>query len=98
MENLEPKEFQLPIDWDFGDLASRYATNMLIQKGENEFYISFFDITPPLLFSPEDHDKVKSVKANCVSRIIIAKDKLQSFIDALQQSVIDTNNAETSED
>ncbi len=98
MENPEPKEFELPIEWNFGDLLNRYATNMLIQRGENEFYISFFEITPPLLFSPADHGKIKSVKANCVARIVIAKDKLQSFIDALQQSVVDTNNAETSED
>jgi len=86
------EEIQLPINWNIPeDIVARYATNMVIQRLENEFLISFFEIKPPIIIdSPEKViEKLKDMKliqANCVAQIIIAHNKLPSFIDALKRN------------
>lgn len=98
----EPIAF--PIEWNVSDdVVARYATNMLVQKGENEFIISFFETKPPLILgTPDEINKrvndLKSIKANCVSQIIIAAEKMPSFIEALQSSLkrsLEVSNDET---
>jgi len=89
MENSDSKQITLPVEWNFGNIANKYATNMLIQAGENEFFLSFFEIAPPILFSSEDENKIDSLKAECVARIIVSKDKMRAFVDAMQKSVED---------
>lgn len=82
----------IPIDWHFPEgLIKRYANNMLVQRLENEFVISFFEIVPPPIFgSPEERrkqaDKVKSVRANCVASVVVSPMKMQAFIDAMQEN------------
>lgn len=84
---------QLPIEWCYpDDLISRYATNMVVQYTEHEYTISFFEVRPPLLLgTPEQISErlkaIDSVKATCVARVIVAADRLQDFIDALQANV-----------
>jgi len=94
MSNDNPKEpLVIPIEWNISEnIVARYATNMLVQSGENEFFVSFFESRPPLLLgTPEQISKqvndLKSVKANCVAQIIISAEKMPSFIEALQTSL-----------
>lgn len=83
----------LPIEWHIpDDIQARYATNMVAQHLEHEFLISFFDIWPPILLgSPEEIaeklKEVKSVRASCVARIVIAEEKLPDFIRVLQDNL-----------
>lgn len=83
----------IPLRWHIPDnIVSRYATNMTIQEGENEFIISFFEVIPPILLGPPDAraKKIKDLKeinAECVARVIVAADKLPSFIDAMQSNL-----------
>lgn len=82
-----PLDFHIP-----KGLISRYATNMTIQQGENEFIISFFEVIPPILLgTPEDRAKkisaMKEIRAECVARLIVAADKLPSFIGAMQSNL-----------
>lgn len=85
------KEFIL--EWNIpDDIVARYATNMIVQRSEHEFIISFFEVKPPLLLgSPEEINeklsKIKSVQANCVAQIIVAADKMSSFVEALQKNL-----------
>jgi hypothetical protein len=83
------EEPQLPINWTFPpDLISRYATNIIVQLAENEFVVSFFEIPPPVLLrGQEDLDKLESVTAQCVSRIIIAAEKMPQFVDVLNRQL-----------
>lgn len=89
----EDRGMVLPLEWNIpDDIIARYATNMIVQRTENEFLISFFETKPPLLLgNPEEISeqvkKIKSVKANCVAQIIVAADKMPSFIDALQSNL-----------
>lgn len=82
-----PLDFHIP-----KDIISRYATNMTIQPGENEFIISFFEVIPPMLLgTPEERARkiksLKEVRAECVARVIVAADKLPSFIEAMQTNL-----------
>ena len=83
----------LPVEWKVSDdIVARYATNMVVQRLENEFLISFFDIRPPIILGePEDITKklreTKSVTANCVAQIIVAVEKMPSFVNALENSI-----------
>ena len=87
-----PDERQIPVNWTFPvDLVSGYATNMLVQSGESELYVSFFEVPPPVLFGPEDTKTLESVTAECIARIIISPDRLGKFIEVLQQQLKNFN-------
>jgi len=92
MANNSHEEIQLPINWNIPeDIVARYATNMVIQRLENEFLISFFEIKPPIILdTPEKVSQklrnMKSMQANCVAQIIVAENKLPAFIDALKRN------------
>jgi Protein of unknown function (DUF3467) len=80
----------LPIEWHFPEhITSRYATNLVVQHTEHEFTISFFELHPPLLLgSPEERkaqlEHIKSVRAECVARIIVAAERMPEFLKVLQ--------------
>lgn len=82
-----------PIEWNVSeDCVARYATNMVVQRSENEFFISFFEIKPPLLLGSVEEinakaKQIKAVQANCVAQIIVAADKMPSFVEALQKNL-----------
>jgi hypothetical protein len=81
-------ERTIPIVWDFPeDLVSGYATNMLVQVGEHELFVSFFETPPPLIFSPQDAEKLEGVRAECIARIVISPERLGKFIEVLQQQL-----------
>lgn len=89
MPNNGDKQLEFPIEWNIpDDIVARYATNMIIQRGENEFFISFFEVKPPLILgTPEQIEEqarnIKTVQANCVAQVIVSMDKMPSFIEAL---------------
>lgn len=83
----------LPVEWHVpDDLVARYATNMIVQRAENEFIISFFETKPPLLLgTPEEvaeqARQLTAVRATCVAQIIVAANKMPAFVDALQRNL-----------
>ena len=83
----------LPLEWHFpGDIISRYATNMVVQHTEHEFIVSFFEVRPPVLLGEVEEqeaalEQVKSVRADCVARIIVAPERLKEFIQVLQDNL-----------
>ena len=79
--------------WNFpDDLLSGYATNILVQTGEQELFISFFELQPPVLLTPEDATKLESVNAECIAKIIVTPERLTLFIEVLQKQ-LDAYNA-----
>lgn len=74
--------------WNFPEEAlSRYATNLLVQTGEQELYLSFFEARPPVLLAPKDLEALESVTAECIAQIIVTPERLAKFIEALQQQL-----------
>jgi hypothetical protein len=82
------QEREIPIIWDYPeDLVSGYATNLLVQVGEHELFVSFFETPPPLLLAPRDVEKLENVRAECIARIVIAPERVPKFIEVLQRQL-----------
>ena len=89
-EQQEAEGITLPIDWHIPEgIQSRYANNVLVQASWYEFIISFFEVQLPLLTGSPEENKAKlqqigSVRADCVSKVVIPPDIVQGLINALQ--------------
>jgi len=92
-EHEELAVYQLPIEWYFPeDIISRYAMNLVVQHSEHEFIISFFEVERPLVFGPPEQvgarlKEIKSVRAKCVARIIVAAERMPEFVRVLQANL-----------
>ncbi len=81
---------EVPIEWSMPEsMVSRYATNLVVQNGEHEFTLNFYEVRVPIILGSPDEQieqlsKIDSVRADCVARIIIAADRLEEFISVLQ--------------
>lgn len=89
----QPGFLRIPIEWYFPEgLVSRYAANFVVQRGQNEFILSFFEVYPPIVLGePEEQkaalDHLESVRAECVARIIVAPQQLLALADLLQDQI-----------
>jgi hypothetical protein len=87
----QPNDLEVPIEWYVPEsIISQYATNLVVQRSEHEYIISFFDTKPPLIIgvpSKEALDNLKSVRAECVARIIVAAARMPGFVKALQTNL-----------
>lgn len=93
MSKPEPFGKKVRIDRRFPeDLKTHFATNIVVQHDPGTFYISFFEMFPPLVIADNDAERIKilnsldSVDAKCVSRIVVTPDKMREFIDALEEN------------
>jgi hypothetical protein len=92
-EKEQPGEISVPLEWNVSnDIVARYATNMVVQRLENEFLITFFEVKPPILLGEPDQiakrvKELKSIQANCVAQVIVAADKMPSFVKALETNL-----------
>ena len=88
---LNPSQMQVKIEYDIPEnMPTYFVTNMVIQRIEHEFKVSFFELRRPLLLTEEDKEKIRtlqSVKAICVSSVSVTPDRLQIFIEALQDQL-----------
>lgn len=90
-DKVQAFPLDLQIEWKVPEnIIRRYATNMYVQLGENEFFISFFEVIPPAFSGTpeqmaEQAKNLKTVQANCVASIIVVPEKLPSFIRVLEQ-------------
>jgi hypothetical protein len=93
MADAEAEGRYVPIEWQFpASLVSRYATNLVVQQGEHEFIISFFEIHLPMLLGlPEQRkatiDQLETVPAECVARLIVAAERMPEFVKVLQEQL-----------
>jgi len=82
-----------PIKWIVpDDLVSQYATNLVIQHTAHEFSISFFELRRPVILgSPEEQralvERIDSIPAICVARIIVSPERMEQFINAMQENL-----------
>lgn len=90
MSKEEPRGIPLPIDWHVPEgTKSRYANNVLVQVGQFEVTISFFEAELPILLGQPEENKKKleelgTVRAECVSKIVISPEFLPILIKALE--------------
>lgn len=94
MEEPErPITLRLPIEWFIPpDIKSVYATNLLIQRGDHEFFISLFELRPPIVIGTPEQQReqaaqLHTARAECVARIIVGRDRLPEFVQVLQDFI-----------
>lgn len=73
-----------------GRMPTLYAHHMLVQPGEEEVVLSFFEVIPPLVYGDNAEEQIREIEeggviADCVARITIAKKRYRSFVEAMQQ-------------
>lgn len=86
--NLKPEDEVVPILFNIPvGMASRYAHHMLVQAGEHEVTISFFEMYPPLAIDSATQlsEAKKGVRADCIARVAIAKGRYPEFVKALNR-------------
>lgn len=91
----DPKQArELPFEWHFPDgLITRYANQMFLMTAESEFVLCFFEAHPPVVIGKSEEEieekakQVKTIKAECVARIVIAKDRMPAFLNAMNTHV-----------
>ena len=64
----------------------------MVQRLENEYLLSFFEVRPPIVLgSPEQMaakvDVIESVRADCVAQIFVAENKIPEFVKTLQANL-----------
>lgn len=89
-EQEKPEGVSLRIDWHIPEgVQGRYANNMLVQAGQYEIVISFFETQLPVLLGQPEENKRKleelgSIRAEFVSKIIVPPDLVPVLINALE--------------
>lgn len=79
-EDTDKKDKMVPIDFHIGEeIITRYTTNMMVHKMESAFKLSFFEMKPECNVGP-DKKNPESVRADCVSSVIVSGDKMPDFI------------------
>ena len=74
------------------NMMSRYANHLIVQHTEHAFVLSFFEVRPPILLgSPEERKEealqIKSVKAECVARVVVSAERMSDFVQVLQDNL-----------
>ena len=84
--------FEMPIELCIPEgMPSAYANHCVVQWGEHECKIAFFEIDPPMLIgtSEEKIEQAKnlgSIKARCVGRIVLAKEFAPKLLKILTEA------------
>ena len=101
---VQPDRIAVPFEWNFPQsVQSRYANNILVQHSEHESIVSFFEVIPPILLGEpqqvsEQLKQIKSIRGNCVARIIVATEKMPEFIKVLQDNLRQFHSSSARED
>ena len=89
-EDLPPGQKRIAIEHVVPeDLKTLFSNHMTVQHtNEGEFTISFFETLQPLLIGPPDEQakqfaEIKSTKAVCLARIVMAAERMPRLIGAL---------------
>jgi hypothetical protein len=98
-------QIELPIEWHVPDeIRTIHATSMVVQCDGRDFILSFFEVLPPLLLGEdikEQAEKLTSVRATCIARVLVPGNKFAAFAQALAKSVqrvgVSVTNAEGNE-
>jgi len=94
-EEQKEQQLSLSIEWNIPDnIIARFATNIVVQRMENEFKISFFETKPPIILSDEDREKLKkagTIRADCIGSIIVTPDRLRKFIQTMDKQLSEYN-------
>ena len=84
-------EIQIPLKWYVPEeLPTHYATNLVIQHTEHEFFITFFELVPPITLGKtlEEVEQIEAVCARALTRVAVSPERLEKFIQAMQDNLV----------
>lgn len=84
------EEIRIPLEWCVPEeLPTHYATNLVIQHTEHEFFITFFELVPPITLgkTPEEITRIESVRARALTRVAVSPERLEEFIQVMQDNL-----------
>jgi hypothetical protein len=84
------REAQIPLEWYVPEeLPTYYATNLVIQHTRHEFFITFFEVVPPIMLgkTPEEIERIESVRARALTRVAVSPERLEEFIQVMQDNL-----------
>jgi hypothetical protein len=84
------REIRIPLEWYVPEeLPTHYATHLVIQHTEHEFFITFFELVPPIMLSkpPEEIERIESVRARALTRVAVSPKRLEEFIQVMQDNL-----------
>jgi len=93
-EQEEKHEITLSVDWHIPEsIQGQYTNNILVQAGQFEFNIFFFEMQQPILSGSSEENKakleeMKSIQARCVSKVVLSPELIPGFINALQTELV----------
>ncbi len=93
-EQEEKHEIVLSVDWRIPEsIQGQYTNNVLVQAGQFEFNIFFFEMQQPILSGSLEENKaklgeMKSIEARCVSKVVLSPELIPGFINALQTELV----------
>ena len=102
VEREQPEEVMLPIEWHVSEnLQGHYANNVLVQPGQFEINLFFFESQiPPFTGSPEASReyllKQGSVRFECVGKMTVDPQLVPEIIKALQIGLDNYNASKSS--
>ena len=96
-----PKAVTYQIEFHTPDfMPASIATNFVVQRIEDNFKVSLYELKPDIILNEEDIKKLEkrgTVRADCVGSFIIFPHNLKTFIDVLskQLSMYEKSKEET---
>ncbi len=85
---------KIKINFIFPDnLESKFVNNVVIQHQRDYFTLYFFEtIPPPILGETKEEkqnyiEKIESVDSKCIARFILTPEKMEVFINAMQENL-----------
>jgi hypothetical protein len=83
---IEAKE--VPIKWNIpDDIITRFTNNIIIQKVENVFKISFFEVKPDIHLGSSKDTTTTEVQAYCVASVVMTPNKLADLKRILERQL-----------
>jgi hypothetical protein len=82
----KPITFVIPYD-----IHTRNTSHLVVQPLPGRYILSFFECLPPLVIGNTDSEKqrelekIQSIPATCVARLMVAESDLAGFLQVLQQ-------------
>lgn len=94
-------EKTVPILWSVPpNVETKYATNFVLAHTLDEFFLSFFELAPPIVLGSDEEkarqlEKISALEARCVARIVMDHKRATQLLDVLSRNL--KQHAETEE-
>lgn len=84
----KPDEKNVKVDYYVPDnMQVLFGDNSSIVFAEDMFYLTFFQVEPPVVFDAEGANEVEAVKSRAIVRMAVTPKNMKSLAEALQRSV-----------